>query len=139
MPRIESFIIDNNGFLQLINWPLLLKIQDLKNKGILTDILQDFIYSTVDSYVTDILGCYDSCLQNQPDAVKDVGDYIYQISALTAMHTVFPLFFEQYFCCRPFVFVFTDLHQSNNFLDEDWHIISLVDLEWACSWPIKIV
>lgn len=39
----------------------------------------------------------------------------------------------------PFVFTLTDLHQSNIFVDEDWRIVSLVDLEWACSQPIEMV
>lgn len=33
----------------------------------------------------------------------------------------------------------TDLHQSNIFVDKDWHITSLVDLEWACTRPIEML
>jgi hypothetical protein len=32
----------------------------------------------------------------------------------------------------------TDLHPSNIFVNEDWRIISLIDLEWACSPPIEL-
>lgn len=37
------------------------------------------------------------------------------------------------------MFTLTDLHQSNIFVDNDWHITAIVDLEWACSRPIKAV
>lgn len=38
----------------------------------------------------------------------------------------------------PFVFTLTDVHQSNIFVDNEWHITSLIDLEWACSLPIEL-
>ena len=39
----------------------------------------------------------------------------------------------------PFIFLLTDIHQSNTFLDEDWHIQYLIDLEWACSLPKEML
>jgi hypothetical protein len=36
------------------------------------------------------------------------------------------------------VLTLTDLHASNIFVDENWHITSLIDLEWACSSPIEL-
>ncbi|GKZ37354.1 hypothetical protein AbraIFM66950_008844 [Aspergillus brasiliensis] len=33
----------------------------------------------------------------------------------------------------------TDLHQSNLFVDSDWNIKSLVDLEWTCSRPVEML
>ena len=38
----------------------------------------------------------------------------------------------------PFILTLTDLHQSNIFVDEDWNITSLIDLEWACSFPTEL-
>lgn len=38
----------------------------------------------------------------------------------------------------PFVLTLTDLHQSNIFVDDDWHITSLIDLEWAYALPIEL-
>lgn len=32
----------------------------------------------------------------------------------------------------------TDLHQSNIFVDDNWRITYLVDLEWAYSRPVEI-
>ena len=38
----------------------------------------------------------------------------------------------------PFVSTLTDLHQGNIFVDNQWHITCLIDLEWACSLPIEL-
>ncbi|KAK0735050.1 hypothetical protein B0T26DRAFT_737508 [Lasiosphaeria miniovina] len=39
----------------------------------------------------------------------------------------------------PFVLTLTDFHQSNIFVDDDWHITRLIDLEWACVRPIEML
>ncbi|KKZ63773.1 hypothetical protein EMCG_01877 [[Emmonsia] crescens] len=139
LPKIGSFVIDNNGFLRLTNRPLSIGIQDLENEEISTDMPRDYTYSTVDSYVVDTLSFHDSRIQHQPNAINDLGDYIYQTSALAAMRAIFPLFFRRDLRRGPFTFMLTDLHQSNIFVDENWHITSLVDMEWACSLPIEMV
>lgn len=87
----------------------------------------------------DLLRLHNSRLRNQANAINGVSDYIYQASALTAMQATFPSFFTREFCRGPFAFTLTDLHQSNIFVDDDWHITSLVDLEWACSRRIEMV
>lgn len=139
LPRIGSFIIDYNGFLCLTNRPLSIEVQQLENEHIPTYIHSDYTYSTVDSYVIDILGAHDSRFRHQPNAVNNLGDCVHQLSILSAMRTVFPEFFQRELRRGPFVFVLTDLHQSNIFVDAEWHITCLVDLEWACSQPIEMV
>lgn len=139
LPSIGSFIIDNNGFLRLANRPLSVEIELLENENIPTDIPREYTYSTVDSYVIDVLGAHDNRFRYQPNAVNNLGDCAYQLSVLTAMRTIFQSVFTRSFRRGPFVFVFTDLHQSNIFVDSDWHITCLVDLEWACTRPIEMV
>lgn len=139
LPRIGSFIIDNNGFLRLENRPLYVGIQELENEHISTDIPRDYTYSTVDAYVVDTLQFHDSRLRSQPNAINDLMDYIYQTSALTTMRAIFPLFYRRELRRGPFIFSLTDLHPSNIFVDENWHVTSLVDLEWGCSLPIEMI
>lgn len=67
------------------------------------------------------------------------GDFIYQTSSLTTMRAIFSSFFRRDLRRGPFVLTLTDLHQSNIFVDENWHITSLIDLEGACSLPIEIL
>lgn len=139
LPRIGSFIIDNNGFICLQNRPLSLGIQDLENERIPTDMPRDYTYSTVDSYIADILSLHDNRLRHQPNAINDLGDYIYQTSSLTTMRAISSSFFHRDLRRGPFIFSLTDLHPSNIFVDENWNITSLVDLEWACSLPIEMI
>lgn len=139
LPKIGSFTIDNNGVLSLTNRPLQLEIQDLENERIPTDIPRDYTYSTVDSYVADILQYHDSRIRHQPNAINDSGDYLYQISALTAMRAISPLLLRRDLRRGPYIFMLTDIHQSNIFVNKDWNITSLVDLEWACSIPVEMV
>ncbi|KFY46968.1 hypothetical protein V494_00261 [Pseudogymnoascus sp. VKM F-4513 (FW-928)] len=139
LPRIGSFVIDDNGFLSLTNRPLSIEIQTLENEKVPTNIRRDHTYSTVDSYIVDMLAVHDNRLLSQPNAINNVDDCVYQMSALGAMRTVMPLFLRRELRRGPFVFTLTDLHQSNIFVDENWHITSLVDLEWGCSRPIEMV
>ncbi|KKK15238.1 hypothetical protein AOCH_000385 [Aspergillus ochraceoroseus] len=138
LPRIGSFIIDNDGFLCLTNRPLSMELQQLENEEIPTNIPRDYTYSTIDSYVVDILGIHDNRFRYQPNAVNNLGDCAYQLSILTAMRTVFQSIFSRSFRRGPFIFCFTDLHQSNIFVDAEWHITCLVDLEWACTQPVEM-
>ncbi|KAJ5111872.1 hypothetical protein NUU61_001502 [Penicillium alfredii] len=139
LPRIGSFIINNDGFLHLTNRPLSVEMQQLENEEISTEIPRNYTYSTVDSYVIDILGMHDNRFRYQPNAVNNLGDCAYQLSVLTVMRAIFQSIFTRSFRRGPFVFVFTDLHQSNIFVDSEWHIACLVDLEWACTRPIEMV
>lgn len=139
LPRIGSFIINNDGFLHLANRPLSVEIQQLENEKISTEIPRNYTYSTVDSYVIDILGMHDNRFRYQPNAVNNLGDCAYQLSVLTAMRTIVQSIFTRSFRRGPFVFVLTDLYQSNIFVDSEWHITCLVDLEWACTRPIEMV
>ncbi|KAE8355183.1 hypothetical protein BDV28DRAFT_129457 [Aspergillus coremiiformis] len=139
LPRIGSFIIDHKGFLVLANRPLSIEIQQLENEQIPTGIQREYTYSTVDSYVADILTMHDNRFRHQPNAVNNLGDCVFQLSSLSAMRTVSKSFFQREFRRGPFVFSLTDIHQSNIFVDTDWNVTCLVDLEWACSLPIEII
>ncbi|KAJ5618594.1 hypothetical protein N7528_006705 [Penicillium herquei] len=116
-----------------------MEIQELENESITTDIPRDSTYSNVQSYVGEILEMHDNRLHYQPNAVNDFDDCGYQMTALTAMRTVGPLIFNRSLRRGPFIFSLTDMHQSNVFVDDEWNIISVIDLEWACSKPIEMV
>ncbi|KFZ20088.1 hypothetical protein V502_03366 [Pseudogymnoascus sp. VKM F-4520 (FW-2644)] len=137
-PKIGSFIIDRNGFLCLANRPVSVEIFELENEEIPIDIPRDCTYSTADSYAMSIIGIHDNRLRHQPNAIKGVEDYIYQASALTAMRTVLPSFIKRE-CRGPFLFTLTDLHQSNIFVDKNWNITAVVDLEWASTRPVEML
>lgn len=138
LPRIGSFIIDANGYLTLANRRLSSEIHELENENIPVDIPRDFTYSTVDSYLVDFLSCHDSRMQHQPNAVMDLKDGIYQITALT-MKAIFPHFFQRELRREPLIRHLTDLLPSNIFVDDDWNVRCVIDLEWVCSHPVEML
>ncbi|KAJ6023805.1 hypothetical protein N7540_004602 [Penicillium herquei] len=139
LPSIGSFFVDRNGDLILGNRPLTMEIQELENDSIPTDIPRDSTFSTIQSYVADILQMHDNRLRCQPNAVNDRDDSEYQMTALATMRTIGPLIFNRDLRRGPFIFSLTDMHQSNVFVDDEWNITCVIDLEWACSKPVEMV
>jgi hypothetical protein len=139
LPRIGSLTMDNSGVVALANRPLMLQLHQLENEGIPTHIPRDMTYTTTDTYLADLLGCHDSRIRHRPNSVLDEGDAYAQLSALTMMRTFIPHFTDRGRRNGPFTLMLTDLHQSNIFVDENWHITSLVDLEWACALPAEML
>lgn len=139
LPLIGSFIIDKDGYLGLRNRPLSIEVQALENDYIPTDMPRSYTYSTVESYIVDLLRLHNSRLRHQANAINHLSDYINQTSALATMQATFPSFFTRELCRGPFTFTLTDLHPSNIFVDDNWQITSLVDLEWGCSRPTEMI
>ncbi|KAK0103267.1 hypothetical protein ONS95_005300 [Cadophora gregata] len=138
LAAIGSLTFNDRGFITLTNRPLTLQLQSLENEDIPTTISRGSTYSAVEPYLSDLLSCHDNRISFQPNSIHDEDDGQQQMAALTMMRAVL-----HHFCPRdarygPFVFTLTDLHQSNIFVDEDWNITSLIDLEWACSLPIHL-
>ena len=138
LPRIGSFTINNQGVISLTNRPLTLPLQQLENERIPTNISRGLTYATIEPYLLDKLALHDSRLRYQSNAVNDAGDCRTQMAVLTGMRSVFHHFYSRDLRHRPFLFTLTDLHQSNLFVDADWHIKYVIDLEWACSLPMEM-
>jgi hypothetical protein len=137
LPRIGSWTIDSTGVLQLSNRPLTLRLHQLENAGIPTNIGRDLTYPSTDSYYLDILSCHDSHIRHQPNSIHDEEDGRAQVANLSIMRALLPHFTDRELRQGPFFYRLTDLHPSNIFVDDQWHIKYLVDLEWACSLPAE--
>jgi hypothetical protein len=61
------------------------------------------------------------------------------MTSLAAAKTMFPQLFRKDLANGPFIFALTDLHPSNIFVDEDWNITRIIDLEFACSLPVEFL
>ena len=138
-PRIGSFTIDDAGFVSLSNRPLTLRLQTLENEGIPTNIHRSRTYESTESYALDLLAYHDSRLLYQPNSINDEMDGRRQMSVIGLMRSTLPQFINSGTRHGPFVFGLTDLHASNIFVDEEWHVTSLIDLEWACSHPLEML
>ncbi|KAJ5106263.1 hypothetical protein N7456_002938 [Penicillium angulare] len=139
IPRIGSFILDDQGYLRLANRPLSLEIHQSENEGLPIDIPRQITYESTDSYIHNIFSLHESRLRHQPNAVGHLEDGAYQTSALMVMRSVWSCFFRREFLRGPFVLSLTDIHQSNIFVDDEWNITYFIDLEWACSRPIEMI
>lgn len=139
LPSIGSFTIDDDGVLLLKNRPLVADSTMLENERIPLDIPRDRVYSTVDSYVNDLLFIQDSYLRHQPNALNCVADCVTQMSALSVMRALSSRFFDRSRNHGPFYLDLTDLHASNILIDKNWNIKCLIDLEWAVSCPLEFM
>lgn len=92
----------------------------------------------MEAYIHDLLRCHDNRIYYQPNAIHDLNDGQEQFAALTMMLGLLHQFVSRQYRHGPFILTLTDLHQSNIFVDEDWNITSLIDLEWACSFPTEL-
>jgi hypothetical protein len=138
LPRIGSFTMDNAGVISLTNRPLRFQLHQLENEGISTDISRETTYATTESYLLDVLACHDNHLSQQLNAVNDEDDCRSQMAALATMRAGLPRFISRDLRRGPFLLTLTDLHQSNIFVDDEWNVKYLIDLEWACSLPIEM-
>ena len=136
-PKIGSLTITDNGLLQLYNRPLTFRLQQLENKGIPIGIRRTSTYFSTDSYLLDLLSCHNSRIKHQ--AICNEADGKTQLSVLAAMKAILPQFISGDHRYGPFVFTLTDVHPNNIFVDKDWRIKSIIDLEWACVKPIDMV
>ncbi|KAJ3468186.1 hypothetical protein MRS44_002251 [Fusarium solani] len=121
LPKIGSWTMDDN-----------------ENAEIPTDIPRDRTYTSVESYYLDLIACQDNRIRHQPNSVHDQGDGEQQLAALTGLRALLPKFADRKHREGPFVLSLTDLHRSNIFVDEDWNITGIIDLEWACSRPVEM-
>ena len=139
LQRIGSFTMDNQGVISLTNRPLRLQLHQLENEGIPTDISRGTTYTSVEPFLLDILACHNSRLRHQLNAVNSEADCQEQMALLSTFRTILPLFVRRDLRSGPFILTLTDIHASNIFVDKEWNIKYLIDLEWACSLPIEML
>lgn len=137
LPRIGSWTLDSNGALRLSNRPLTLRLHQLENGGIPTNINRNSTFSAADTYYLDLLSCHDSRILSQPNSISDADDGRAQMSRLTMMKAILPYFSNREYREGPFLYRLTDLHPSNIFVDSNWNVKFVIDLEWACSLPAE--
>ncbi|KAL2869521.1 uncharacterized protein BJX67DRAFT_392056 [Aspergillus lucknowensis] len=137
--RVGSLTINNQGFIRLTNRPLALCLQHLENESIPTNIGREITYAATDAYLSDLLECHNLRVRHAPNSIRDEFYGQAQLSALTIMRAILPHFTRRDLGHGPYVLSLTDLHQSNLFVDDDWNIKYLVDLEWTCSQPVEML
>lgn len=134
-PRIGSWTVDNAGRLSLSNRPMLCHLHQLENWAIPSDIPRDRTYTNADGFYLDLLDGHDNRLRYQNNSAFDKTDAQAQAKDLVLMRALLHHFTDSDLREGPFIMQLTDLRSSNIFVDRDWNIKYIIDLEWArCPW-----
>ena len=104
-----------------------------ENEGIPSGVPRDRTYAEIDSYISGLLSLHDNKIRHQPNAVHDPEDGRMQLAALTTLRATAHHFISPALRAGPFYYTLTDLQLRNIFVDEDWNVKTVIDLEWACS------
>lgn len=78
-------------------------------------------------------------MTHQMNSIPSVNDGVHQLTALVGMRALLPHFWNLESRKGPFVLSLPDLHASNIFVDDDWNIVSIIDLEFAPVVPVQMV
>lgn len=139
LPRIGALRMDNDGQVTVANRPLSTDIVMMENEGIPIDIPRDMTYSSADTFLLDLLATHDARIIHQPNGASSVADLLYQTSTLSSARAIFFQMLRTDLRRGPFILSFDDLHQSNIFVDAEWNITKILDLEFASAHPIQSV
>jgi hypothetical protein len=131
LPRIGSLRFNDDGSTTLTNRPLFCTHSILESEGAPRAL--SGTYTTSASFVNDMLRFREEAFCAEPNAVNDKEDCYLQMLHLTLLRRLKPHFVRH--SDEPFVLQFTDFHASTIFVDDDWNIVALIDLEFVCALP----
>ena len=137
--RIGSLTIDDDATPVLQNRPLTCRLSQLENRGVLTGIPRNTTYSRSDLYFTDMLAYHANRIRYQRNPLRDYHDGETQLGVQASVRDMLPSFSSSASAKGPYILTLTDIHPNNVFVDENWHIVSLFDLEWTCVRPLEFV
>lgn len=130
--HIGSLRFNDDGSTTLANRPLFCANSILESEGAPRTVNRT--YTTSGSFIDDMLQFRERAFRAQPNAVNDEEDCRLQMLHMVLLRLLKPQFVD----CHskgPFVLQFTDFHASNIFVDDEWNIVALIDLEFICALP----
>ncbi|KAG9250627.1 uncharacterized protein F5Z01DRAFT_629100 [Emericellopsis atlantica] len=137
LPRIGAFRLDDTGYIHLDNRPLTTEVIMQENENLPLEMPRHKTYACVDDLVHAHLDAFHNRLLHQPNTVATEIDWQFEMGGLVAARAIFPKMLQNDLRSGPFVCSLTDLHRSNIIVDDDWNIMRIIDLEYACSWPLE--
>ncbi|KAK3328129.1 hypothetical protein B0T19DRAFT_491781 [Cercophora scortea] len=136
-PRIGSFEFRADGTVTLTNRPLSCCIPILENNCAPRTIPRSQTYTCVEPFVADMLAFHDETFLADQNAVYDASNCRGEMTARAILRTVSHHYVTRERRSGPFYLQLTDFHASNIFVDDDWNLTCLIDLEWICSLPAE--
>lgn len=119
--------------------PLTVPLAMLENEAIPSEIPPNTTYTCVETYLEDLLHCHDTRMEHQLNAVEGFYDAEGQLGTIVAWKAIRSHFMDRSLRNGPFALQLTDLHQSNIFVDDQYNITAIIDLEWTCSLPLEML
>ncbi|OAA63280.1 hypothetical protein SPI_03443 [Niveomyces insectorum RCEF 264] len=136
-PKIGAFRFNYDGTISLDNRPFACSMMIMENEGAPRTIPPGTTYTSVDSYIAAMIALHDSAFLAAPNATKNKDDYEQQMSVRTFLRAVSDRFIspERH---SPFSLWMSDDNTSNIYVDDNWNITGIVDLEWIISVPVDM-
>lgn len=136
---IGSYRFNESGVITLTNRPLTSSIVALENEGAKRIIQSNQVYHSTEDFVTDTLKLHDNAFIQNPNGACDDKECRSLMAATTMLRTISHDYIEQKHRNGPYFLQFTDLTRSNVFVDDDWNITCLLDLEWISALPREMI
>ncbi|OAQ96559.1 hypothetical protein LLEC1_06353 [Akanthomyces lecanii] len=137
-PRLGAWRLQDDDTIALDNRPLNLYMHMLESESIPSGIPRGRTYTEVDGYLSDLLSLQDAKLRGQPNAISDGEDGKRQLAASMGMRAVMHHFIDPGTRQGPFYMTLNDLTLHNIFVDEQWNITCIIDLEWTHTLPAEM-
>ncbi|KAK3303845.1 uncharacterized protein B0T15DRAFT_285932 [Chaetomium strumarium] len=137
--QIGSFQFNDDGTLTLRNRPLTCSMSLLENDGAPRTMQRSDTYKCTDAFVADMITFHDQRFLHQPNSVNSETDCRSQMAVMTLLRVFSHRFIKREHRYGPFLLQLTDLHASNLFVDDDWNVTCLIDLEWLCALPREML
>ncbi len=138
-PQIGSFRLNMDGTITLSSRPVIASMMILENGTAPRTMATDKTFRSSQSYASAMLDFHDQRFLAQPNAAFDEGDCLFQMTVQTILRLHADRYISQDYNYGPFVLQHTDLHAANIFVDANWNITCLIDLEWICSLPVDML
>ncbi|KAL2068344.1 hypothetical protein VTL71DRAFT_16442 [Oculimacula yallundae] len=138
-PKIGSFRFHNNGTVTLTNRPLICTAMIHENEGAPMSMQRATTYSSTEPFVADMFRFHDKRFSGHPNVIDDAEDCREEMAMRLLNRMVAHHFIREDHRNGPYFLQLNDLHASNVFVDMDWNITSLIDLEWICALPVELL
>ncbi|KAM0245153.1 hypothetical protein ACHAQJ_010641 [Trichoderma viride] len=136
---IGSFQFVESGVITLTNRPLTSSIVTLENEGAQRTIQSNQVYHSTEDFVVDTLKLHDNAFISNPNAACDDEECYSHMAARASLRAVSHHYIRREQRNGPYFLQFTDLTRSNIFVDDDWNITCLLDLEWISALPVEMI
>jgi len=136
-PKIGSFQFCNDGTITLTNRPLICAVMILENEGTPMTMQRETTYASTEPFIADMFSFHDKRFLTYANMIYDDVDCRSEMAARLLLRMLAHRYIRQDQRNGPFFLQLDDFHASNIFVDANWNITSLIDLEYICALPVE--